>query len=76
MVGNYPDETMIAQEIAAGELDGLPKWGYIYLGIMIVMAIICTIFQCVKSKKEEKEKKEKEQQQQGGYQNIDFAPRR
>jgi hypothetical protein len=73
MCGNYPDETMIAQEIAAGELDGLPKWGYIYLGIMIVMAIACTIFQCIKSNQEEKDKKEKEQQG-GGYQNIDFQP--
>lgn len=73
MCGNYPDETMISEEIAAGELDGLPKWGYIYLGIMIVMAIACTIFQCVKSRQEEKDKKEKEQQG-GGYQNVDFQP--
>lgn len=70
MAGNYPDETMIAEEIASGELSGLPKWGYIYLAIMAVMGISCTIFQCVKMRKEKKEKDEKKQQE-GGYQNID-----
>jgi len=59
MVGNYPDESFIAQEIAAGEFDSMPYQVYIYLAFMVVLSIagITTQF-CLKKRDSEKKNKD------------------
>jgi len=61
MTGRFPDEVTVAQRIAAGELDGMPWEVYLFLSIMVVLAIVGLVLQCwLKAKYPTDKKKQKE----------------
>ena len=45
MAGNYPDESFIAQQIASGNIDSMPPIVYVFLGIMVALAITGLVLQ-------------------------------
>jgi len=47
MIGNFPEETTIAADIEAGKFDSIPWEVYLYLAIIVVLAIAGIITQCV-----------------------------
>lgn len=51
MIGNYPDESIIAQEIAAGKFEGMPWYVYVYLAFMVILGISGVVTQCILKKK-------------------------
>lgn len=57
MAGNYPDETWVANEIESGEIESLPWPVYMYLAIMVVLAIGGIVTQSVIKKNMDKRKK-------------------
>jgi len=59
MIGNYPDESTLAQKIAAGEFDAIPWYTYVYVLSSVVLGICGTVFQYMEWCQREDEKKEK-----------------
>merc|ERR1712048_823986 len=58
MAGNYPDETWVANEIESGEIESLPWPVYMYLAIMVVLAIGGIVTQCNLKKSMDRAKKD------------------
>jgi len=61
MIGNYPDEMIIAQKIKSGEFDSMPWVFYLYLSIIVVFGIAGTIVQCKHKREQDKEDEAKQE---------------
>ena len=76
MLDKYPDESFIAQQIASGEIDNVSWTVYLFLGIMVALAILGLIVQCKAKKQLDDEKKHKERDETynkgGAYTRVDY----
>jgi len=76
MLGKYPDESFIAQQIASGEIENVSWTVYLFLGIMVALAILGLIVQCRAKAELDKEKdtkkKEEKYNKDGAYTRINY----
>jgi len=70
MIGNYPDETTVAQRIEAGEWEGMPWYNYVYIISQLVLAVAGTVVQCCLKKKSKDEGEDNEQHESGRYEGM------
>lgn len=62
LIGNYPDEMIIAYRIKMGEFDTMPIWSYIYFSAAILLGLLGIGLQCRSKNHAKRQREEKERQ--------------